>query len=664
MINKINYKLFPEEIPQGSVLGLNYSGMHDTAVALVSPEGEPLFAISLERVSRVKQDGGPPNCLLEDLPWDRIAKVAVSVESKYIPEIDLSSKTHPVSLASPLVGDRAHSDLFMQALDFIPVEKVFVPHHLSHAASAFWVSGFSSATCLVYDGGMSNEECFGGVYKASTKEGIIPIDRFSVHNYSNVTVLYSAITAILGFTPLKHEGKITGLAAYGTVTNSCRNILEKWLHHPEMLHGIFEWKEMYSKDNSPQLKAVPSFVKSVRAMLSEHSRENIAATVQQIAEEHITSILNETIKQGMASDNLCLSGGLFANVKINQRASELGFKHTFISPPMSDDGTALGAALEVASENREFSPRAVSSMSLGPSFSKQDVSRIIAAGKIKYKVSENPAKELAKFLQDGSILAIYQGKMEFGPRSLGNRSIVTNADDPLINQLLNDRLSRTEFMPFAPVCLMEDARKLFDDIDRVSHAAEFMTVTVNCSDEMKLSCPAVVHCDGTARPQLVSSQSNPFMHDLLTHYKGISGKPALVNTSFNVHEEPIVCTPEDAIKGFFESGLDVLFIEGHIIQLSENYDVESRYIREKIKVNLSKYSSALDLAEQQCQVLETQLQASSNKIDELNTSSERWKLEAKQLNKVLQSVYESLSWKVTRPLRFVENVSTKLMKGR
>ena len=579
----MNNNFIPKEIPKGSVLGLNYSGMHDTAVALVSPEGKPLFAISLERVSRVKQDGRSPESLIEGLPWERIAKVALSVEREYIPAKDLSSRFHPLPLASPFVGDKSHADSFLHALDFIPVEKVFIPHHLSHAASAFWLSGFSNATCLIYDGGMSNEDWFGGVFNASNSNGIVPIDQFSSHNYSNITNLYTAVTAALGFSPLKHEGKITGLAAYGTATKSCRKILEQWLHTPEILHDIFEWKDMYSEDFTPQLKTIPSSLRAVRNKLASHTREDIAATVQKIAEEHVLDILSEIIKHEAVSDNLCLSGGLFANVKINQRASELDFKKVFISPPMADDGAALGAALQAVSESAQFSPKPVHSMFLGPSYSKNNVSKFVFERKIKYQEPDNPALEIAKLLKNGSIVAIYQGAMEFGPRALGNRSILTNANDPSINQLLNNRLSRTEFMPFAPVCIEEDADMLFNDIERVRHSAEFMTVTVNCSDEMKSLCPAVVHIDGTARPQLVSKISNPFMHQLLSYYKELSGKPALVNTSFNVHEEPIVCTPEDALKGFFESGLDVLFIEGHLIKLSENKNIETEYLREKIK---------------------------------------------------------------------------------
>ncbi len=616
-MTNMNYKFLFPKIPEGTVLGINFSGMHDTAIALVSQEGTPIFSVSLERLSRVKQDGRHPDSLLEALPWERISKVALSVERKYISPGEFSSRFHPIPLATPLEYDCSHAPTFLQALDFIPCEKIFVPHHLCHAASAFWLSGFSNATCLVYDGGMSNEEWFGGVFDASVKDGIVPVDQFSAHNYSNVTRLYTAVTVILGFRPLKHEGKITGLAACGTATNNCRKILEEWLVAPELLNDLMGWRNMYSRSLAPQLKVNPSAVQQLREKLIQFTREDIAATVQEITEEHIINILTGVIKQGVAAENICLSGGIFTNVKINQRISEMDFKSTFISPPMSDDGTALGAALQVASEISGFSPKPIRSMFLGPNYSRRKVNGVITKNKIVSHKSRASSREVAEFLADGLIVAIYRGAMEFGPRALGNRSILANANDPAINQLLNSRLSRTEFMPFAPICLMEDAERLFHNVKRVKHAAEFMTVTLDCSNEMKSLCPAVVHRDGTARPQLITRQSNAFIYKIISDYKEISGKPALVNTSFNVHEEPIVCTPEDAIKSFFESGLDVLFLEGHIIKLYENKEVEAVYLRKKLgieKIKMQELESSLQQAEQHQQNL-------TLRLDELQAES-------------------------------------------
>ena len=571
-------------IPEGSILGINYNGGHDTAIALVSPEGQPLFAISLERISRSKQDGRSPELLLKNFPWQKISKVAISVAEKISDVDSLSNKLHPISLINPYAEASPHPDLFSHTLAFIPVEKIFVSHHLSHAASAFWYSNFSEATCLVYDGGMCNEHWFGGAYQASIANGIQPIDLFSIRNYSNFALLYASITGLLGFKPLKHEGKITGLAAYGEPKQDCRILLTEWAHHPEILRGFLKWKNLYSSEAIPQLETDLGEFLPIKQALERFSREDIAATIQTIAEEHIIEIIKNMAKQGIPIKNICLAGGLFANVKINQRVSESGCEHLYIAPPMSDDGTALGAALEVAfNTNKIHKVRSHSgTMYLGPSYSNEEIQEAILKNSLKVERSDNPAEAVAALLAKGEIVGIFQGALEFGPRALGNRSILAPANDPLINQRLNELLSRTEFMPFAPISQIEDAELLYQNIERVKLAAEFMTVSVNCTEEMKRLCPAVVHIDGTARPQLVSDTVNPFIHSVLGYYKKFTGYPALVNTSFNLHEEPIICSPEDAIKSFFEAGLDALYLEGNIIKLDDNKTVEVDFLRKKI----------------------------------------------------------------------------------
>lgn len=195
------------DIPQESILGLNYSGMHDSSIAIVTPDGKVLYALSLERLSRQKQDGRFPHQLLENIPWDKISKVAISNSQNYIVPQNSQSLIHPVKLPKEIVVDRSHGHKYYEQLESIPKEKLFFAHHISHASSSFYGSGLDEALCLVYDGGMYNEHWFGGVYSATKKDGIKTIDLFSTQSYSNITHLYSYITAVLGFTPLKHEGK-------------------------------------------------------------------------------------------------------------------------------------------------------------------------------------------------------------------------------------------------------------------------------------------------------------------------------------------------------------------------------------------------------------------------------------------------------------------------
>lgn len=573
------------EIPHGSVLGINYSGMHDTALALVAPCGTPLFAVALERISRVKQDGRSPAFLLDELPWDRIDRIAISTNGEFTAPVDHASKLHPVPLTEAHPINVLHDRKFYEFTESLPRKVDYVCHRLSHVASAFWGSEFDSALCLNYDGGMANDPWFGGLFEANRVDGIRALDQFSARNYGKITLLYQVVTALLGFTANKHEGKITGLAAYGKPSEACRQLFQKWLTDEFVeLEGTLRWIFAYSNEVSariiPNEGRMAEFCRSVLAF----SKEDIAATLQDLAETHVLDILTRARSLGWDNDNICLAGGLFANVKINQRIAELGFKGLFVAPPMTDDGTALGAAWHVLSKGEGFKPAPLHSMYLGPAYSAEQTQRAVSARGIEFESPTDPARRIAALLADGAVVAMFQGAMEFGPRALGNRSILASASNADINNLLNTRLNRTEFMPFAPIGRMQDAEACYLDIDRVRHAAEFMTVTVNCTDSLKSLCPAVVHVDGTARPQLVTETSNPLIHAILTEYQTATACPVLVNTSFNIHEEPIVCSPEDALKGFFEAALDYLYLEGvGLIAFKGNEKAAIEYMQERMR---------------------------------------------------------------------------------
>jgi len=589
IISPIDFLIEP---PFGSILGINYSGMHDSAIAIVSPDGTPVFAVSLERLSRVKQDGRTLNKLLNAIPWDRIHKVAISAP-EFLQEQSSGPNSKLLSTILPqprLASTMSHDDGFYQALKLIPCKKVFVGHQEAHASSAFWGSGFEESLCLTYDGGMFNDQWFGGLYRCSKANGISPLERFDALQYAKVTTLYSFVTALLGFMPLKHEGKITGLAAYGKPTARCHALLKKWFEKDFYdLEKTFQWIKNYDDIFPPQLIPISNKLQSFRAQIESISKEELAATTQDFSEKHILQILSNARLVGWTSDNICLAGGLFANVKINQKVVESGFNKLFVAPPMTDDGTALGAAWHVISNSEKFRPQSLHSMFLGPTYPIADVLARVKKENICFSMPDNPAKTIAELLARGSIVAVFQGAVEFGPRSLGNRSILAQATESDINQKLNARLNRTEFMPFAPMTRIEDAAICYQGISHVDHAAEFMTVTVNCTEFMKETCPAVVHVDGTARPQLVNEAINPLIHQVLTFYKNLTNKLAIVNTSFNVHEEPIVCSAEDALRGFFESGLDYLYLEGvGIVSFSDNSQVAIRYLQEKLKLHSKK----------------------------------------------------------------------------
>ena len=179
-------------------------------------------------------------------------------------------------------------------------------------------------------------------------------------------------------------------------------------------------------------------------------------------------------------------------------------------------------------------------------------------------------KKIARAIHEGKIVGLFQGRMEYGPRALGNRSILARATEREINTWLNKKLNRTEFMPFAPSVLEEEAQTIFPMWKKEHIASRFMTLTYHVKEEWVEKVPAVVHVDNTARPHVVRKEDNPFFHQVLLEYKKISGLPALINTSFNIHEEPIVCTPLDAIRAFIQGHIDILVMENYWVELSDN----------------------------------------------------------------------------------------------
>jgi carbamoyltransferase len=199
---------------------------------------------------------------------------------------------------------------------------------------------------------------------------------------------------------------------------------------------------------------------------------------------------------------------------------------------------------------------------LGPEYSEREIEAALEQEGVAYQRYAEPelAETVADLLSPGKVVAVFRGRMEFGPRALGHRTILYQTTDPTVNDWLNKRLKRTEFMPFAPVTLEEHADKCYEGISSRRYAARFMTITCDCTSWMKQVSPAVVHLDGTARPQLVSREGDPFYYDVLSRYYQKTGIPSLINTSFNMHEEPIVCTPQDAIRAFLQGHLDNLVI--------------------------------------------------------------------------------------------------------
>ncbi len=431
-------------------------------------------------------------------------------------------------------------------------EVSFIDHHLAHCASAYFTSGMENAVSISLDG--AGDGCSSHVYRVENGQFKL---LHKIDSYDSVGNYYAYVTHLCGFHAHKHEGKITGLAAYGKPTYV--DLLKRYVQYQEgSIHnigGCFDWSAIRKLES----ELGPAF-----------KMEDLACSIQWILEDVATKFVQYWVKQSGMS-HVALSGGVVANVKLNQRIHALReVKHTFIHPGMGDDGLATGAALFKCFQlcqraQQPFDRNPINNVYWGPEFSNREIERELDAFGMPYQFHQDIEKRVAGLLADGKIVARFGGRMEYGPRSLGNRSILYQTVDTTVNDWLNKRLKRTEFMPFAPVTVKEYAYQCYTGLEGAELPAKFMTITTDCTEEMAAHCPAVVHIDGTARPQLVDQESNASYYQIVDEYRKITGIPCLVNTSFNMHEEPIVCTPNDALRAFRDGSLDYLAIGNFIV---------------------------------------------------------------------------------------------------
>ncbi len=561
---------------------------HDTGLALIREDGSVIAALSEERLSRVKMDGGFPFRAYEAI--QRIHPfTAKDLSGVAVPFMSTADKTREAShlalatLRDPSLGfkqarNRLAKDSFQKGMaaigaysylekysaavkkvrdadgrpklndwrDFLKwcgideAPLVHVDHHIAHAAGAYYTSGWEDALLITCDG-------VGALKSAIVAEGRAGKIKIRARTFypNSPGEFWEVITAICGFHHFKHGGKITGLAAYGDPNHfECYDILKRALD----LDGL----SVISRLDPPALAK----------QLKKFSREDIAATSQRRLEEVVVELAARAVKK-TGLRRLALSGGVFANVKLNQRIAELdGVEEVYIYPAMGDEGLGLGAALFAAGLKHGLKPFRFRDLYFGPGFSDAEAEAELKKSKLPYSRHSDAelAEIVAGLLTQNKVIAICRGRMEFGPRALGHRTIVYQTTDPHVNDWLNKRLERTEFMPFAPVTLPQYADACYKGMESRRYAARFMTATCDCTDLMKKQSPAVVHLDGTARPQLIERDAEPFYYDVLEKYHRKSGIPSLVNTSFNMHEEPIVCTPYDAIRAFTLGHLDALVL--------------------------------------------------------------------------------------------------------
>mgnify|MGYP001563903798 CR=1 FL=1 len=549
---------------------LGFNGNDDSGAALLE-DGKIKYAVNEERLIRIKLYKGFPqksiNLILEEnkLKPDDIDKVVVTgYPSKYPSIKDYLKK---LAATSPLyyyyvagrfkymhnVIKTDFKETMSKARKLFPKSEIInVDHHLAHAASAHFTSGWEKNLIVTADGWgdrLSNGAYLGNGPKIRMIHGS--------HEMDSLGYFYGRLTVALGFKFHRHEGKVTGLAAYAKPTKRLMEIMKRMVYFDRK---SMSFKSKIGKYYIPSSDVKPGFIR----LFSSFKKEEVAASAQAWLETVFKEYMESLIDKNGAS-NVALSGGIFGNVKLNQRIHEVkGVKNIFIHPHMGDGGLGMGGALYIHNQERPMNV-SLKDVYLGPEYSNKKIKKELDKSRLKYTYYKDPAGAAADLLAKGQIVARFDGRMEYGPRALGNRTIMYQTTDKSVNDWLNKDLKRTEFMPFAPVVLSKYAKKCFNNIKGAEYAAKFMTITFDCTEWMKKSCPGVVHLDNTARPQLIDRDANPGYFKILDEYRKLTGIPALINTSYNMHEEPIVCSPYDAIRAFKQGHLKNLLIENYIV---------------------------------------------------------------------------------------------------
>ena len=593
------------------VVGLS-AHYHDSAAAVIS-NNRILAAAQEERFSRKKHDASLPtkavDYCLETIQQDsRTIKALVYYEKPLLTFerlLETYIGTSPRGLRSFIqamqtwlkgklflkreIAREAKRIASLNGQEGIPV--LFSEHHLSHAAAAFYPSPFERAAVLCMDG--VGEWATTSAWLGSGND-LTPLWEISFPH--SLGLLYSAFTYYCGFKVNSGEYKLMGLAPYGSPVYAetiKTNLIDI---KPD---GSFRLNLSYFKYH----RGLRMTSRRFHRLFGEPPRQpeseltqfhmDLAASIQQVTEE-IVLLLAQALQADTGCDNLCLAGGVALNCVANGRLQREGpFQQIWIQPASGDAGSALGAAL-VAQHQHFKQPRSVAATDsmegtyLGPSFSNTAIREYLSGIEAPFRSLEDGPlfAELAQLLDQGKVVGWFNGRMEFGPRSLGARSILGDPRNREMQTTMNLKIKyRESFRPFAPAVLEEDASSYFSinttspymlqvapvhpDLCIPMGEADQQRFGIDKLKTVRSSLPAVTHVDYSARVQTVSKVTNPRFHALITAFKQRTGCPVLVNTSFNVRGEPIVCTPEDAYRCFMRTEMDVLVLENQLLLKEE-----------------------------------------------------------------------------------------------
>ncbi len=561
------------------VLGLN--AFHGDAAACLVVDGKIVAALEEERLTRVKHQAGFPReavrwCLdSQGAELRDVDAIAVGRDPKaHVRDKALWALRHPTSrFVRERIANRARvrdvGELVAEAAasETAPPAPVrYVEHHRAHLASAFFCSPFEQATVLSLDG-------FGDFVSAMWgrgREGAIDVEG-EVRFPHSLGIFYTALTQYLGFPRYGDEYKVMGLGAYGEpeYAEALRRVIrtdgDGFRLDPRYFRHASEGVEMTWAEGAPEVG--PVWSPELERLLGparrpdepiEPRHEQIAASLQAVFEEIVFALLRRLAARHRLPA-LCYAGGVALNAVANGKLrAEIGFDDVFIQPAAYDAGTAIGAALHVWHDGGGTREYVMEHAYLGPEYAEDELAAAIErAGLRAERVGEEAAAaRAAEAIADGKIVGWYQGRVEFGPRALGNRSIVVDARRPEMKDVLNARIKRREpFRPFAPSILAEATADYFED----SYPSPFMLMAYRVRPEKRDVIPAPTHVDGTGRLQTVAEHENPRYWRLLREVEARTGVPVVLNTSFN-ENEPIVCTPDEAVDCFVRTQMDLLVL--------------------------------------------------------------------------------------------------------
>jgi carbamoyltransferase len=568
------------------VLGIN-AAFHDSSACLIK-DGKLIAAAEEERFTQIKHGKRPIPFSTYELPFHavdyclKIADIHLTdvdhVAYSFDPYLLLGDEKGKAKIEIPLEPGMESGQskwtspwdpLFLSSMVNAPAQLLdgyphhlqkrfkdakrdkakwhFVEHHIAHAASAYYPSPYRNAAVMTLDG---RGEIATTTYNIGRGNELIRIGQVDMPH--SLGLLYERVTSYLGFLHSSDEYKVMALASYGkpVFINDFRDMI----HLGPNGQYTIENEKLEERFGPSRTKNDP---------FTEH-HFNIAHSLQYVLEEVVLELTHWLHKE-TGEENLCLAGGVALNCVLNARIRDKGpFKNVWVQPAAGDAGTSLGAAIWVDVQEHKAANKSYGMPHAywGPDYSDEEIEKFLKWAKVPYRKLNNVAEETADILVQNKIIGWFQGRMEFGPRALGSRSILASPIDPSMQARLNEVKDREDFRPVAPVVLEEDASEWFKN----ASYSPFMLFVYDVEEDKADKIPAVRHVDGTARIQTVNENQHEQYYRLLKAFKQKTGVPVLVNTSFNTLGKPIVCTPRDAVECFWSSPFDALVIGSYLIE--------------------------------------------------------------------------------------------------